>query len=310
VYPSDLSAVCAFAVRRRRPSRALGLRGRRADTLAQVTDSGLPPIAFLGAGQMAEAFVRGLLRAELVSAREVWVSDIRKSRAEQLAAELSVNAATSNLDAVSHAELILISVKPQDVPSLLDDIGAEVRSDHLVISIAAGVTLSTLEKRLRHHPPVIRVMPNTPALVQTGMAVLAPGARATEQHAATALRLFEALGRAIVLPERHLDAVTALSGSGPAFLAIVAEALSDAGVRVGLPRDVAHLLAAQTMLGTGRMLADTGLHPALLKEAVASPGGTSIAGIHAMERGGIRALIMDAIVAATERSTELGRLSS
>jgi pyrroline-5-carboxylate reductase len=150
-------------------------------------------------------------------------------------------------------------------------------------------------------------MPNTPALVQTGMAVLAPGSRAQPEHEQTALRLFQALGRAIVLPERHLDAVTALSGSGPAFLAVIAEALSDAGVRVGLPRDVAHLLAAQTMLGTGRMLADTGMHPALLKESVTSPGGTSIAGIHAMERGGIRALIMDAIVAATERSTQLGR---
>jgi pyrroline-5-carboxylate reductase len=270
-------------------------------------DAGLPPIAFLGAGQMAEAFVRGLLRAELVAKRDIWVSDIRPGRAEQLGRELGVNAASNNLDAVSHAELILVSVKPQDVPALLDEVGADVRSDQLVISIAAGVTLSTLERRLPHHPPVIRVMPNTPALVQTGMAVLAPGARAQAEHEATALRMFGALGRAIVLPERHLDAVTALSGSGPAFLAVVAEALSDAGVRVGLPRDVAHLLAAQTMLGTGRMLADTGLHPALLKEAVTSPGGTSIAGLHAMERGGIRALIMDAIVAATERSAELGR---
>jgi len=139
------------------------------------------------------------------------------------------------------------------------------------------------------------------------MAVLAPGTHATPEHLEIALRLFGALGRAIILAERYLDAVTALSGSGPAFLAVVAEALSDAGVRVGLPRDVAHLLAAQTMLGVGRMLADTGMHPALLKEAVTSPGGTSIAGVHAMERGGIRALIMDAVQAATERSTELGR---
>jgi pyrroline-5-carboxylate reductase len=256
---------------------------------------------------MAEAFVRGLLRAELLAPRDVWLSDIRPGRAEQLARELEVNPAGSNLEAVTHAELVLLSVKPQDVPGLLDEVGADVRADHLVISIAAGVTLRTLEKRLPHHPPVIRVMPNTPALVQSGMAVLAPGSHARQEHAATALRLFGALGRAIVLPERHLDAVTALSGSGPAFLAVIAEALSDAGVRVGLPRDVAHLLAAQTMLGTGRMLADTGLHPALLKEAVTSPGGTSIAGVHAMERGGIRALIMDAIVAATERSAELGR---
>jgi pyrroline-5-carboxylate reductase len=269
--------------------------------------AGLPPIAFLGAGQMAEAFVRGLLRAELLSPADVWVSDIRPARVEQLARDLGVNAASSNLEAVGRAELILVSVKPQDVPGLLDEVGADVPADHLVMSIAAGVTLKTLERRLPHHPPVIRVMPNTPALVQTGMAVLAPGSRADKTHEAIALRLFGALGRAIVLPERHLDAVTALSGSGPAFLAVVAEALSDAGVRVGLPRDVAHLLAAQTMLGTGRMLADTGIHPALLKEAVTSPGGTSIAGLHAMERGGIRALIMDAIVAATERSTELGR---
>jgi pyrroline-5-carboxylate reductase len=190
---------------------------------------------------------------------------------------------------------------------LRDGAGPAPPADHLVISIAAGVTLNTLERRLPHHPSVIRVMPNTPALVQSGMAVLAPGTRATDNHEATALRLFGALGRAIVLPERHLDAVTALSGSGPAFLAVVAEALSDAGVRVGLPRDVAHLLAAQTMLGTARMLTETGMHPALLKEAVSSPGGTSIAGLHALERGGIRAVIMDAIVAATERSTELGR---
>jgi pyrroline-5-carboxylate reductase len=272
-----------------------------------MVDNELPPIAFLGAGQMAEAFVRGLLRAELVRPRHVWLSDIRPGRAQQLADELNVNAAATNLEAISAAELILVSVKPQDVPRLLDEIGADVRGDHLVVSIAAGVQLSTLERRLPHHPPVIRVMPNTPALVQTGMAVLAPGTRATQEHVETALRLFNALGRALTLPERYLDAVTAVSGSGPAFLAVVAEALSDAGVRVGLPRDVAHLLAAQTMLGVGKMLADTGMHPALLKEAVTSPGGTSIAGVHAMERGGIRALIMDAVQAATERSAELGR---
>src|SRR5919204_771227 len=269
----------------------------------------LPPLAFLGAGQMAEAFVRGLLRAELVDPTRVWLSAVRPGRAAQLARDLGVQAAASNLEAIVGADVILVSVKPQDVPGLLDEVGADVRGNQLVVSIAAGVKIATLERHLPHHPPVIRVMPNTPALVQAGMAVLAPSKRVEPEHEALALKLFGALGRAIVLPERHLDAVTALSGSGPAFLAVVAEALSDAGVRVGLPRDVAHLLAAQTMLGTGRMLADTGLHPALLKEAVTSPGGTSIAGVHAMERGGIRALLMDAIVAATERSAELGRLS-
>jgi pyrroline-5-carboxylate reductase len=267
----------------------------------------LPSIAFLGAGQMAEAFVRGLLKAGLLVPEATWVSDIRPARTADLSQQLGVRAAASNLEAVSAAEILFVAVKPQDVPALLDEVGADVRADHLVISIAAGVTLATLEHRLPHHPAVIRVMPNTPALVQAGMAVLAPGTRARKEHEAIALRIFEAVGRAVVLPEKHLDAVTALSGSGPAFLAVVAEALSDAGVRVGLPRDVAHLLAAQTMLGTGRMLADTGMHPALLKEAVTSPGGTSIAGLHAMEHGGVRALLMDAVVAAAERSAALGR---
>lgn len=267
----------------------------------------LPSIAFLGAGQMAEAFITGLLKANLVQAPSVWVSDLRPGRGEHLRQQMGVSAAATNLAAVNAAEVVFISVKPQDVPALLDEVGADVRADHLVISIAAGVTLATLERRLPHHPPIIRVMPNAPALVQAGMAVLAPGAKVAPQHEALALRIFNVVGRAVVLAEKHLDAVTALSGSGPAFLALVAEALSDAGVRVGLPRDVAHLLAAQTMLGTGRMLADTGVHPALLKESVASPGGTSIAGLHALERGGIRALLMDAVVAATERSAALGR---
>jgi pyrroline-5-carboxylate reductase len=180
-----------------------------------MADQRLPPIAFLGSGQMAEAFIRGLLRAELLSPADIWVSDVRPGRADQLASDLGVNPSSTNLEAVSHAELVLVSVKPQDVPGLLDEVGADITAERLVISIAAGVTLATLERRLPHHPPVIRVMPNTPALVQTGMAVLAPGARARQEHADTALRLFGALGRAIVLPERHLDAVTALSGSGP-----------------------------------------------------------------------------------------------
>jgi pyrroline-5-carboxylate reductase len=272
--------------------------------------SALPEsIAFLGAGQMAEAFLRGLLRAEMLAPESLWVSDVRSGRALQLAEELGVSAAESNREAVSQAAVVLLTVKPQDVPKLLDEIGADIQADQLVISIAAGVTLRTLERRLPHHPPVIRVMPNAPALVQESMSVLAPGTNATPEHQATALRLFEALGRAVVLPEKHLDAVTALSGSGPGYVAVIAEALADAGVRVGLPRDVAHLLATQTILGTGKLLADSGMHPALLKEAVASPGGTTIAGLQAMEQGGIRALLMNAVVAATERANELGRVA-
>ena len=275
------------------------------------SSAGLPSIAFLGCGQMAEAFVRGLLRAGLLRSAAIAVSDIRPGRAQAIAGELEVRAAESNLDAVvGGAEIVFVSVKPQDVPALLDEVGADVRADQLVVSIAAGVTIAALERRLPHHPPVVRVMPNAPALVQAGMAVLAPGTRATEHHTELALQIFNAVGRAVVLPEKHLDAVTALSGSGPGFLAVVAEALADAGVRVGLPRDVAHLLAAQTMLGTGRMLADAAIHPALLKESVASPGGTTIAGLQALERGGLRALLMDAVVAAAERSNALGRAAA
>jgi pyrroline-5-carboxylate reductase len=281
------------------------------DAAGPPSTASLPSIAFLGCGQMGEAFVRGLLRAGLLRPSAISVSDIRPGRAQAIAGELGVRAAESNLEAlVGGAEIVFVSVKPQDVPALLDEVGADVRADQLVVSIAAGVTIAALERRLPHHPPVVRVMPNAPALVQAGMAVLAPGSRANERHTELALRIFNAVGRAVVLPEKHLDAVTALSGSGPAFLAVVAEALADAGVRVGLPRDVAHLLAAQTMLGTGRMLADAAIHPAHLKESVASPGGTSIAGLHALERGGLRALLMDAVVAATERSTALGRAAA
>lgn len=256
---------------------------------------------------MAEAFLRGLLVAGLIDARRVWVSDIRPARTAQLARELGVYPARSNVEAVQAVEVVFLSVKPQDVPALLDEIGASIRADQLVISIAAGVRLATLERRLAHHPAVIRVMPNTSALVQAGMAVLALGEGVTSEQESMALRIFNAVGRGLVLPEEQLDAVTALSGSGPGFLALIAEALGDAGVHVGLQRDVAELLVAQTLLGTGRLLVEADIRPARLKEQVASPGGTTVAGLATLEAGGLRELLRDAVVAATRRSIELGQ---
>lgn len=266
----------------------------------------LPPLAFLGAGQMAEAFLRGLLAAGMLDPRHVWISDLNPERVDVLARELGVQPAASNLEAVEPSKVVFLSVKPQDVRAVLEEVGTVLRPDQLVISIAAGIRLATLE-RLAPRPALIRVMPNTPALVQAGMAVLALGRGATSEHEAVALRLFNAVGRGIVLPEEQLDAVTALSGSGPGFLALIAEALGNAGVRVGLQPEVASLLVAQTLLGTGKLLVEAEVPPARLREQVASPGGTTQAGLAVLEAGGLRELLAETVLAATRRSTELGQ---
>lgn len=255
---------------------------------------------------MAEAIARGLIAAQVLAPSAIVVSDVRPDRLSALQQELGVSPAASNVDATRGADVVIVSVKPQDVRGLLAEIQSTLTPQHLVISIAAGITLAFLQEALPL-AAVVRVMPNTPALVQAGMAVLSPGTAVTADQQAVALRIFAAVGRAIVLPESYLDAVTALSGSGPGFLAVVADALADAGVRCGLPRDVALLLTAQTMLGTGQLLVERTMHPAALKDAVTSPGGTTSAGLHALERGAIRATLIDAVVAAAERSAELGR---
>lgn len=267
----------------------------------------LPELVFLGAGQIAEALIRGVLRAGLCPPAAITATDVRPARLEALGREFGIRTLADNHQAVSQGGVVFLTVKPQDLPAVLDEVGHVVGREQLVVSVAAGVPIARIEARLPARPPVIRVMPNTPCLVGRGMAVLALGARANAEHEALVTRIFQAVGRALTLPERHLDAVTALSGSGPAFIALVCEALADAGVRVGLPRDVALTLAAQTVLGTGELLAAAGIHPARAKEMVTSPGGTAIAGIHALERAGVRAAFIDAVVAATERSIQLGR---
>lgn len=269
--------------------------------------SQMPNVVFLGAGQMAEALMRGILAAGLLGPQQLLGSDVRSSRLEYLASELGVQVSADNKQAVSQGGVIFLSVKPQDVDALLKEVAPSLRRDQLIVSIAAGVPIAHIEAMLFDRQPVIRVMPNTPCLVRQGMAVLSAGTYATPEHVEIVQSILSAVGKAIVLPEKYMDAVTGLSGSGPAFVSLFVDALSDAGVRVGLPRDVANILAVQTILGTAHMLSETGEHPARLKEMVTSPGGTAIAGVHALERGGVRAAIMDAIVAATNRSHELGR---
>jgi pyrroline-5-carboxylate reductase len=270
--------------------------------------SELPTIAFLGAGQMAEALLRGLLRAEAPPHR-LYASDVIPARLDYLASELGIQVCPTNPEALAQAEVAVIAVKPQDAPGLLADMQHGVHPGHLVVSIAAGVKLATIEAVLPDSVPVIRVMPNTPAFVSEGMTVLARGRHATPEHEAVARRIFEPVSRVLVLPESKMDAVTALSGSGPGFVAVLIEALADGGVAAGIPRDVALLLATQTVLGTARLALERGLHPAVIKDMVASPAGTTIAGLTVLEEAGVRGALINAVLAATRRSEELGRLA-
>lgn len=264
-------------------------------------------LAFVGGGNMGEALLRGLLAGKLFRPEDVMVSDVREDRLAFLRETYGVRTDTSNAKVVRPADIVLLAVKPQVMSRALDDLVDTLQEEKLVISIAAGIPTSLIVNRFSFPVRVVRVMPNTPALILEGMSALAPGVHATPEDLETARRLFEAVGRVVIVEESLLDAVTGLSGSGPAYVFLVIEALSDAGVKVGLPRDVAYLLAAQTVRGAARMALETGKHPGELKDMVTSPGGTTIAGLHALEQGGVRAAFINAVEAATLRSRELGR---
>ena len=263
-------------------------------------------LAVIGSGNMAEALVRGILRAGLLPPDAIATSDVVPDRLRLFREQFGIATETDNAAIVAKADLVLLAVKPQVMGVVLQGL-TQVVDKQLLISIAAGIPTYSIETRFPHSVRVVRVMPNTPALVLEGASALCPGAHATPEDLALARAIFEAVGRAVVLDETAMDAVTGLSGSGPAYIFVVIEALADAGVRVGLSRDVAQLLAAQTVLGSARMVLETGKHPAVLKDMVASPGGTTIAGLHALEAGALRAALLDAVEAATERSRELGR---
>jgi pyrroline-5-carboxylate reductase len=265
-------------------------------------------LAFLGGGVMANAILRSLLQAGLVSPGQVSVSEIVPERREALAA-LGVRAVTTNGEAAANAEVLILAVKPYVVSAVLRELRESLRAEQLVVSIAAGVTLGQIEADLPEGVPAIRVMPNTPVQVGAGAAALCRGSHATAEQAELVRQLFEAGGRCVEVTEAQMDAVTGLSGSGPAYVAVIIEALADGGVKMGLPRDVALTLAAQTVLGTGQLILETGEHPAVWKDRVSTPGGTTIAGLAALEEAGVRSGLIKAVEAATRRAAELGRKS-
>jgi pyrroline-5-carboxylate reductase len=264
------------------------------------------PIGFLGAGQMATALAKGWTAAGLLDRTSSVASDPLPAAWTRFAADTGLRVVDSNAAVLAACRLIVLAVKPQVLPDVLWEIRPHVTRDHLFVSIAAGVTLDQLADQLGQETRIVRVMPNTPALVGASAAGFAAGAAATAQDVEQVGQLFSAVGTACPLPEKLLDAVTGLSGSGPAFVYVFIEALADGGVRAGLPREVALKLAAQTVFGSAKMVLETATHPAALKDAVASPGGTTIAGLHALERAGFRAAAMDAVTAAANRATELG----
>ena len=263
--------------------------------------------AFLGGGRMGEALVAGLLRSGGRSADEILVTARRGERADELADRLSVSTSLDNADACRFARVLVLMAKPQDFEVLLRQIAPHVTPDHLVVSFAAGIRTSFVEQHLATDVPVVRVMSNVPVMVDEAMSVIAAGRRAEDKHLAVAEELLGTVGKVLRLDERYLDAVTATSGSGPAYFFLLAEAMIEACILLGLSRDVATDLIIQTMLGSAKMLRDTGTHPVELREMVTSPGGTTIEAIRHLEEAGVRAAFLNAIDAARKRSEELAR---
>ena len=263
-------------------------------------------IGMLGAGNMAGALIRGLLASGTVSPEQVRASDVRRERLEELEQQHGIATTADNRALVDWADLIVLAVKPQVLDRVLDQVGDAFSPHTLVVSIAAGVPIRAIESRLPEAVRVVRAMPNTAAIALAGATAIAPGAHATEDDVQTARKLFDAVGRSVVIDEALIDAATGLSGSGPAYIMLIIEALADGGVKVGLHRDTALLLAAQTVYGSAKLQLDTGEHPGRLKDMVTSPGGTAIAGLHTLESGGLRRTLIDAVETATRRAGELG----
>ncbi len=285
-------------------ARALGHDSRRMTSLP-------PPklektVAFLGAGNMAGALIKGILASGVLAPEQVLVTDVRKARLDELTQKHGVRVIASNEEAARLADVVVLATKPQVFDRLLPEVKKGVRSDALVVSIAAGIPISAIEAFLPAGTRVVRTMPNTPALVDAGATAIAAGTHATDADVALARALFDSVGVTVVLDESLLDAVTGLSGSGPAYMFLIIEALSDAGVKVGLHRDSAQLLAAQTVLGSAKLLLETGEHPGRLKDMVTSPGGTAIAGLASLEAGGMRTTLINAVETATARARTLG----
>jgi len=264
-------------------------------------------IGFLGAGNMGEALIKGLLKTGIVQPESLFATDVRLDRLRQLDKLYGIHVLPDNPALVKQVDVVILAVKPQIIAPVLREVAPAVTPEKLIISLAAGVPTSTLRALLPKGVRLIRTMPNTPALVLEGATAIAKADGLWPGDLETAREIFEAVGKVVVLDEELLDAVTALSGSGPAYIALVIEALADGGVKMGLDRETAMTLAAQTVLGSAKLLIETGAHPGQLKDMVTSPGGTAIAGIAALEEGGVRRTLINAVERATLRSRELGR---
>jgi pyrroline-5-carboxylate reductase len=262
-------------------------------------------LAVLGTGKLGSILLRAYLKQELFTSKQVTATVRHEEKAANIAGELGVSASTNNRTAVKGADIVLLAVKPQVVGDVLKEIKPALSKHALIISVAASVPTAYIEQRIGPKMPVIRAMPNTCARVDCGMTGICPGAHASAEHLEIAKAMFCAVGRTVVVDEKNMDAVTGLSASGPAFVYIMLESLAEAGVKVGLPRDIATLLAAQTMKGAASVVLDTGDHPALLKDSVTTPAGCTIDGILELEEGKLRVTLIKAVVKATHRAGEL-----
>ncbi len=262
-------------------------------------------IGFIGGGNMAEALIKGIRGKGQGAREEIFVSEPREDRRKYLEETYSIKTTSDNKEAASSCNIIILAVKPQNMAAVLDEISDLVADEKIVVSIAAGITLSYLQSKLKTKK-LVRVMPNTPALVQEGMSVLSLCECFSDREIAAVREIFMSIGKVLTLPEKYINAVTALSGSGPAFIALFIEAMTDAGVKMGLAADNASELAVQTLIGTAKLL-DTGMSPAKLREMVTSPGGTTAAGLKVFEERKLSAIVADALHAAQKRAEELGR---
>jgi len=263
-------------------------------------------VGFIGTGKMATALATGLIKSGFVPAHNVLGSDVFPEARRSFTEATGARTADENAEVLA-ADVVFLAVKPQQMSGLLARLAGHVREESLLVSVAAGIPITAYTNALGQNVRIVRVMPNTPCLVGVGASGYSLGGGAKAADGRLVRKMLETVGIAVEVPEPLLDAVTGLSGSGPAYVYQMIEALSDGGVRVGLPRHVATQLAAQTLLGAAKMVLDTGEHPGALKDTVTSPGGTTIAGLHELEKGGLRAALMNAVVAATERARELGR---
>ncbi|MFQ5962840.1 MAG: pyrroline-5-carboxylate reductase [Candidatus Scalinduaceae bacterium] len=267
-------------------------------------------IGFIGGGKMGEALVKGILKANLSAIDRIMISDVDKKRCQIIENETRIQTTQENRKVTSNSDIIILAVKPNMMGDIMEELKSDLTPKHLVVSIAAGIPLYFIESHLNKDCRVVRVMPNTPCLVGETAAGYALGKNATQNDGKLVGEIFDAVGKSYLLEEKYLDAVTGLSGSGPAFVYMVIEALSDGGVKMGLPRDVSTALAAQTVLGAAKMVLKSGMHTGELKDSVTSPEGTTIEGIHALEKGGIRNALIDAVEAATKKSKKLGKTLS